>query len=329
MVRIAIGAIFVMSALCASVSTLGQNAVPAPIGRLVDLGGRRLHQYCTGTGSPAVIIENGAAAFSIDCVHVQNGVSRFTEVCTYDRAGYAWSDRGPGQDTIEETIDDLHLLLVKSLVRPPYVLVGASLGAIYARAYQRRFPEHVGGIVFVDGTHDEAITFMSGGKRSPISLLSADELRVAFAEYEKGAPKPGAGKPDQEPLDRLPPDLRAARFWAFSKLVDEVGLLPKGLAAAESWRQESSALHRQRHRAHPLGSLPLVAMERGVDVDETWHAQQRDLAALSTAGRVVTVEGSGHMIHLYKPEQVVQTIRELVMSRRASQGKAAPKKPVG
>src|SRR5262245_30985277 len=137
-----------------------QETTPPPVGRLVDLGGRRLHQYCTGSGSPAVVIENGAAAFSIDWTLVQNEVAKFATVCAYDRAGYAWSDKGPGQDTIEETIDDLHLLLARSSMQTPYVMVGASLGAIYVRAYQRRFPDQVAGIVFVDGTHDEGITFM-------------------------------------------------------------------------------------------------------------------------------------------------------------------------
>ena len=138
-------------------------------------------------------------------------------------------------------MDDLQLLLRKT-VRPPYVLVGASLGAIYVRAYQRRFPEQVAGLVFVDGTHDEAITFMSRGTRSPISVLSAEELQAAYAQYEKEAPRPSAGRPDQPPLDRLPPELQRARYWAFEKLVNDVGLLPKGAAAAESWRQEFTAL---------------------------------------------------------------------------------------
>src|SRR5205823_7376331 len=190
----------------------------APVGRLIDLGGRRLHEICSGMGSPAVVIENGAASFSVEWVRVQAEVAKFTEVCSYDRAGYAWSDPGPMQDTVEQTIDDLHLLLRKT-VRPPYVLVGASLGAIYARAYQRRFPEQVVGLVFVDGTHDEAITFMSGGKRMPISVLSAEELQAAYAQYEKEAPRPTAGAPDQEPLNRLPPEMQRARYWAFERLV--------------------------------------------------------------------------------------------------------------
>jgi len=56
-----------------------------------------------------------------------------------------------------QIMDDLNLLTAEGDIRPPYILVGASLGCIYARAYQRRFPERVAGLVFVDGTHDEGI----------------------------------------------------------------------------------------------------------------------------------------------------------------------------
>jgi pimeloyl-ACP methyl ester carboxylesterase len=296
------------------------TAPPVPPGRLVDLGGRRLHLHASGTGSPAVIVENGAGGFSVEWALVQPAVAKFTTIGTYDRAGYAWSDRGPTQDTIEQTIDDLHLLLRKAGLRPPYVLVGASLGSIYARAYQRRFPEQIVGLVFVDGTHDEAITFLVDGKRKPISHLSAEELQGAYQQYERDAPRPKAGPADQEPLNRLPPDLQKARHWAFAKLVREVGRLPRGADAAESWRQEFTALRRQRlAAAHPLGDLPLIVLERTQDPNATWHAQQTELAALSSAGKRVQAEASGHLIHLYRPEVVVQAIREVVTTARGKE----------
>lgn len=136
--------------------------VPNSPGRLVSVGGRRLHAIVKGDGSPTVVFENGAGAFSIDWALVQPKVSEFARTVTYDRAGYAWSDKGPTQDSIEQTIDDLHLLLRELGTRPPYVLVGASLGCAYLRAYQRRFPEQVVGVVFVDGSHDEEADRGSG-----------------------------------------------------------------------------------------------------------------------------------------------------------------------
>jgi pimeloyl-ACP methyl ester carboxylesterase len=295
------------------------EAKPKPPGKLVDLGGRRLHVNVSGAGEPAVVIENGAGAFSVDWALVQPEVAKFTRVVTYDRAGYAWSDPGPFQDAIEPTVDDLHLLLREAGVRPPYVMVGASLGAIYVRSFQRRYPEEVAGLVFVDGTHDEGITFMLDGTRRPISQLSAGDLRRAYEQYEREAPRPKLGAADQSPLDRLPAELREVRHWAMGKLIEEVGLLPKGASAAESWRQEFTALRRQRlAESHPLGDLPLIAIERGKDGDEAWHAQQVQLAALSRRGQLLRAEGSGHMIHLYEPDVVTRAIREVILSMMRS-----------
>jgi hypothetical protein len=159
-------------------------------------------------------------------------------------------------------------------------------------AYQRRFPDDLVGVVFVDGTHDEGITFMSAGKRMPISVLSAEELRVAFAQYEKEAPRPGAEARSGTSGSAVAGAAGRA-FLVFKKLVDEVGLLPKGLAAAESRRQEFTALRRERvDRPPAVGNLPLIVLERGSDRNETWHTQQLDLAALSRAGRLVTVESA-------------------------------------
>jgi pimeloyl-ACP methyl ester carboxylesterase len=233
------------------------SASPAPPGKLVDLGGRRLHATVIGTGTPTVVFENGAGAISVDWALVVPEVAKITRVVAYDRAGYAWNDRGPTQDTIEQTMDDLHLLLRRAGVRPPYVMVGASLGCAYVRAFQRRFPEEVVGLVFVDGTHDEGITLPFNCQRRPISGLSAEELSGAYKEYEQEAPRRKLGPASQPPLDRLPADLRSARHWALGKFIDEVGLLPKGVAAAESWRQEFSALRRQRTATPPLsGTFP-------------------------------------------------------------------------
>src|SRR5260370_24104603 len=118
----------------------------SPPGRLIDIGGRRLHLYCTGKGSPTVILMAGGGAFSIDWALVQPKVAQDTRVCSYDRAGLAWSDPGPADETVEQTISDLHILLKTGGEEGPYLLAGASVGGIYLQAYQRAFPKEVAGL---------------------------------------------------------------------------------------------------------------------------------------------------------------------------------------
>jgi pimeloyl-ACP methyl ester carboxylesterase len=131
---------------------------------------------CTGNGSPAVVAESGLGAFSVDWALVQPEVSKFTTFCSYDRAGYAWSDNGPALDLVEETVDDLRMLLRNAGVGPPYVLIGASIGGLYVRAYQRRFPEEVAGLVLDDASSEQFLDFHIQGKDKVLADISGDEL---------------------------------------------------------------------------------------------------------------------------------------------------------
>src|SRR6267378_758054 len=122
-------------------------------GKLIDVGGRKLHLYCTGKGTPTVILMAGGGAFSIDWGLVQPKVAESTRVCSYDRAGLGWSGPGPEDDIVEENVSDLHAVLQASGEHGPYVLVGASIAGIYIQAYQRAFPADVAALVFTNSSN--------------------------------------------------------------------------------------------------------------------------------------------------------------------------------
>jgi pimeloyl-ACP methyl ester carboxylesterase len=124
-----------------------------PPGKLVDVGRRKRDIHCSGNGSPTIILMAAGGAFSIDWTLVQPRVAEKTRVCSYDRAGLAWSDPGPSDETVEQTIGDLHALLMAAGEKEPYQLVGASVGGIFIRAYQRAFPDEVGGLVFTNSSN--------------------------------------------------------------------------------------------------------------------------------------------------------------------------------
>ena len=100
--------------------------IPAPTGRLVDIGGYRVHLNCTGSGSPTVMIVG--AGFSFDWALVQLEVAKFATVCTYDVSGAAWRDPGPKPDC-RGRVNPVHELMRAAQLKAPYVLVGLSLGA--------------------------------------------------------------------------------------------------------------------------------------------------------------------------------------------------------
>ncbi|MGF1478477.1 MAG: alpha/beta fold hydrolase [Cyanophyceae cyanobacterium] len=130
-----------------------------PPGELVDIGGFLLHLNCIGQGTPKVVMDAGGAAPSITWGLVPSEIAKFTRVCTYDRAGLGWSDpnlRSPR--TSQQSVDELHLLLTKAGINPPYILVGHSLGGVNMRLYASQYPEDVVGLVLVDSSHENQIT---------------------------------------------------------------------------------------------------------------------------------------------------------------------------
>jgi pimeloyl-ACP methyl ester carboxylesterase len=149
--------LFLCTAAVGAQDTTTSPPLPPP-GRLIDLGGWRLHLNCTGearASQPTVILEAGAGDFSVDWSLVQPGVARFARVCSYDRAGSGWSDLGPRPRTMHQIVSELHALLEKAGKRPPYVLVGHSYGGWLVRLYQSTYPSEVAGMVLVESGADD------------------------------------------------------------------------------------------------------------------------------------------------------------------------------
>ena len=290
-----------------------QDSTPPPTGRLVDIGGRRLHVVCKGAGTPTVITESGSSSFSIEWALVQEQVAPFTRICSYDRAGFAWSDRGPAENTVEETMDDLHLLLGIAGIHPPYVLVGHSIGGMYVRAYQRRYPDEVAGLVLVDATPEEDAEYLYNGKSTQGILLTYDQLASVYAPYIKNPPPPLALPTAVDtPYNKLSPELQRAEVWAERLWRSRVDLSHSWITA-DSWREEFVALRKRRlATTHALGDLPLIVLRRGRRTTDVLNQREADLVALSSIGKLVIATESDHEIQLYQPDLVVQAIRDVI-----------------
>jgi pimeloyl-ACP methyl ester carboxylesterase len=155
---------FVLVIVCLlPIASLGQTPdtaqnPPLPLGKLVDVGGYRVHLYCSRAGSPTVVIVGGG--FSFDWGLVQPEVAKFTQVCSYDHSGIGWSDSGP-KDSYSLRVSEVHAALKNAGIKGPYVLVGHSLGALVARLYAGRYPDEVVGMVFVDHAVHLGVTFIA------------------------------------------------------------------------------------------------------------------------------------------------------------------------
>ena len=314
--------------LAASVSAQSDIAPPPP-GKLIDLGGYKLHLNCTGSGSPTVVLSAGSGDFSTDWALVQPRVAASTRVCSYDRSGAAWSDLGPKPRTIYQEAFDLERLLRAAGERGPYIVVGQSLGGMVARVFAERYPRKTAGVVLVDAYSEDAQLSLNGKLTrlrllakdrkipAPRSTLTADDaMTTTEVKNAQDFIRDAIGTPKIEPpFDKLPPDAQRARLWAVVQ--------PKSFAGGDDYLAEISAtVYRESQRkAHPLGDTPLIVLARGKSdyppdvaavLTAEHNAQQAKFATLSTRGTEIIVPNAGHHIQLDAPDAVVDAIRRLV-----------------
>jgi pimeloyl-ACP methyl ester carboxylesterase len=250
-----------------------------------DIGGRRLFLRCTGHHSPTVVFEGG---LTHDWLALQNQLSGFTRVCSYDRPGgpRSRSDPAPFPRTARDFVADLHALLAAARVPGPYVLAGHSNSGLFSVLYASTHPRQVAGLVLIDAVHPATI-------KRRLAMLKP---LVSPQEWEA---------------------LRQAMITVLPRLID-----PEGIDIWTSERQTRTALRRS-----PLRPMPLVVLAHGhpddppppfVEHEERlWRQLQRELAQLVPGGRLVVATESGHNIQDEQPELVLDAIRDVVLAVRA------------
>lgn len=330
-----IAVVLVGLAYQAAGSALDNRRYPSP-GRLVDVGGHRLHLQESGEGTPMVVMDSGLPGSSLSWRFVQPEVAKFTGTVSYDRAGLGWSDGGPEPRTSRQIVEELRTLLKRVGANAPYVLVGHSFGGFTARLYAATYPAEVAGVVLVDSIHpaefeltDEQRTNLMKGARLCRRAAWAARLGVArlisflahaglwkAARFGVSTVTGGAIRGEGRmfsPWDRLPEDLKTIvrTFWLRPKFFDALASQVESLP--ESARQVATT--------GDLGNLPLIVLTAGNSTPARAEAQE-DLAKLSARGRQVVVPESGHWIQLDQPERVVDAIRAVVEEARRAERKS-------
>jgi pimeloyl-ACP methyl ester carboxylesterase len=311
-----------LSVLLFSLAAVAQPQAP---GKLVDLGGHKLHVNCSGKGSPTVVVENGFDEFSSDWVLVQSKVEKFTRICTYDRAGYAWSEPGPKPRTYAQINLELHDALAKLGEHGPFVLVGHSFGGPVVRNYALTYPKEVAGIVLVESAADSERVGIGNGKTIRIADDATGKTIPKPHEQMRNSdtPKPGeahdfSGLKIEAPYDRLPEAQQKQWLWAIVQ--------PEREDASNSereWSCEYLATWLKDSKTGSLGSLPLIVLTRAkggypddwdlpaAELERQRVAGQQALAKLSTKGEQRVI-AAGHDMHLDAPDEVTLAVKDMV-----------------
>jgi pimeloyl-ACP methyl ester carboxylesterase len=284
-----------------------------PIGRLCDVEGRHLFLHQTGSGGPAVVFAPGGGCIGLDYLIIHDQVSQFTTSVLYDRAGTGWSDNVELPRNSTEVAAELRSLLRAAGVPAPYLLVGHSLGGIYARRYAQCFPDEVAGLLLLDPAHEHYLAHMP--KQTLIEKVqqSFALLRIVlqFKRIYRGIFERMLAKwPDS--MRQLLVDYHL-RFWRIG--VREVMNL-------------EGELYDEVRRGGDMPDVPLIVLTAmGIDVFRATFAPDRYQRELNDGKRIINttiaasvprgehrlLENAWHStIHTDRPDAVVQAIRDLL-----------------
>ena len=144
----------------------------------VDVGDHSLSLLIGGQGSPAIVFEGGFGAGIASWSAVQKEVAAFARTVSYDRAGLGQSELGPKPRSAKQIATELHTALEKTGVKPPYVLVGHSLGGIFVRVFADMYPKEVVGMVLIDPSQESFNDWIK--KRHP-DRFNDSQVQIAKA----------------------------------------------------------------------------------------------------------------------------------------------------
>ncbi|HEY1772699.1 MAG TPA: alpha/beta hydrolase [Gammaproteobacteria bacterium] len=334
----AFAVLFLVGSACQSAepaAPLIVDAVYLHPSRLVEIEpGRKMNLYCTGSGSPTVIFEAGMTDPTNVWGFVQPVVAANTRACSYDRAGVGFSDPARLPSTSANIVDDLHRLLRATSIDPPYILVGASSGAIHVRLYAATYPAEVVGMVLVDPSSEyqsdsyrkidprhltmpqweaQVVDADSDLRHKCIAAADASKLVVGSDLYEK------CSFPQYK---QLSPEIQTATI----KFQMTAAMQRAQLSEEEAFDPSQDELLAARR---DLGDMLLIVLTKAsppppttplspdkealrVARNNLWFDLNKRIAAWSTRGVQRVVPGTGHGIELERPQAVSDAILEVL-----------------
>jgi pimeloyl-ACP methyl ester carboxylesterase len=287
--------------------SLDARAYPMP-GQLVDVGGHRMHLYCTGSGSPTVVLEPGQGGVASDLAWIAPAVARESRVCVYDRAGRGWSDAADGPQDAVRIAADLDTLLERAHVPGPYVLAGHSFGGLYVQTFAANYPDQVAGLVLLDSTATKP------GPALPATTGSYNVSGRVSAVFSAVA-HVGVGRLiAQASYASLPPRSR-----------DEARANASTDRNLASYIEEFVEANRSMQQAAALTNLngkPLIVLTADTGNAAGWQQKQEHMATLSTNSlhRVANATTHDSLVSDETDSAAAsQAIRDVVASVRTSQ----------
>jgi pimeloyl-ACP methyl ester carboxylesterase len=328
---VAFGVLLAQALLQLLCARLDARKFPAP-GRIINTSRGNMHVQQMGSGAPAIVLEAGIAASSLNWSILQPKLAELATTLSYDRPGFGWSKSDQRECTLQRMSDDLHALLKALDISRPYVLVGHSYAAYILRVYAQRFANELAGIILVDPLTPEEWTKprhfqrwqLRRGvwfSRAGAALGSIGVVRFSLWLLQRGN-------------SAVPRGILAV-FGARAsetgyRILGELAKLPAGTVRLirERWSHAEFFMTMSRY----VQTLPITAAEASrfkipahipVTVISGAHqppvrmAEHKAIAAHSLRGKHLIAENSAHWVHLDQPDLIVAAFRAMLAEMKA------------
>jgi pimeloyl-ACP methyl ester carboxylesterase len=302
-------------------------------GTIVNTSRGSMHVRQMGSGNPAIVLEAGIAASSLNWSILQPQLAEFAPTYSYDRPGFGWSAPPGRKCTLPEMSDDVHALVTALKIPAPYVLVGHSYGALILRVYAQRFPEELAGIILVDPLTPEewinpnraqrwqlrrGVCFSRAGAVLGGIGVVRFCLWLLMQRGNSGVPRRVlglfGGKASETglrivgELAKLPPEtVRLVRErWSHGRFFLTMSRYIQALPATSA---EASRFQIPPH-------IPVTVIS-GAHQLPAHLAEHQAIAAHSLRGKHFIAEKSAHWVHLDQPELIVEAFCEMAEKLKA------------
>lgn len=277
-----------------------------PPGDFVEIENKKIHFLCVGKNGPTVVLDAGLGADLNWWCLVQKEVSKFAQVCSFDRPGYGWSDTGKDPRTSARIVSELHDLLQAAQLKPPYILVGHSFGGANMRLYANTYPDDVIGLILVDACHENQ-SFEEDVSGQNVFATLKDYFYNSTCSHYIGITRWCM----RESLDPFFSPLMS------SEVRDIIIAKASSIKALRARDKEmfylKESLDQLKKSQNTLLHKPLIIITaEETNKDPLWQTFQTELVELSNIGKQVIAEKSSHMVNVDRPEVIVDAVKEMI-----------------
>lgn len=311
------------------------SAKPQPPGKLVDIGGFKLHINITGkkNNKPTLVIEGGSGTATEYYHWLSEGLKDSMRVVRYDRAGIGYSEASDTPRDPETIARELHALLENAGESPPYILAGHSLGGPYIQVFTELYPDEVVAMCLLDATHPWRIeTFNLPAKTSFKfkSMIWMYDFQAVLGDmgimklYDKLM-----GPIFNREMEGLPDEInrRTVGFLNDGKYIRAIGKEFAQFHATLERVGTENDFDSLLVRVFPAASTQEIPEEvyqkylgRGIDLRKgkvEKKKMQEDFLNLSTNSKLILIDGNHNSIYTKKEnadiicKEIIQLFREL------------------